>query len=107
MSRDFLSQVIRSYGSAMQGFVGSYLEQSLRLFTSQQQQIRERVKDVVGVDPVGVVTGIAQKNYSRWKSVQEEIYRTLTGARSEDGSPEPRSRPPAKRSDRKATHEES
>ena len=62
MSRDFLSQVIRSYGSAMQGFVGSYLEQSLRLFTGQQQQIRDRVKDVVGVDPVGVVTGIAQKN---------------------------------------------
>src|SRR5882757_2845165 len=35
MSQDFLSQVIRSYGSAMQSFVGNYLEQSLRLFQQQ------------------------------------------------------------------------
>ena len=61
------SHVIRSYGGAMQGFVGSYLEQSIKLFMSQQQQMRERVKSVVGVDPVGVVTGIAQKNYQRYK----------------------------------------
>jgi polyhydroxyalkanoate synthesis repressor PhaR len=35
MSRDFLSQVIRSYGAATRGVVGSYLEQSLRQFASQ------------------------------------------------------------------------
>src|ERR1700756_339300 len=35
MSRDFLSQVIRSYGDAMRSMVGSYLEQSLKLFASQ------------------------------------------------------------------------
>src|SRR5215472_8339152 len=35
MSRDFLSQVIRSYGGATQGMIGSYLEQSLRQFASQ------------------------------------------------------------------------
>jgi polyhydroxyalkanoate synthesis repressor PhaR len=35
MSRDFLSQVIRSYGAAARGTVGSYLEQSLRQFASQ------------------------------------------------------------------------
>src|SRR5438309_12100078 len=32
MSRDFLSQVIRSYGDAMRSTVGSYLEQCLNLF---------------------------------------------------------------------------
>jgi polyhydroxyalkanoate synthesis repressor PhaR len=35
MSRDFLSQMIRSYGGAMRGMVGSYLEQSMKLFTNQ------------------------------------------------------------------------
>jgi polyhydroxyalkanoate synthesis regulator protein len=35
MSRDFLSQVIRSYGVATRGTVGSYLEQSLRQFATQ------------------------------------------------------------------------
>jgi polyhydroxyalkanoate synthesis repressor PhaR len=80
MSRDFLSQVIRSYGGQMQGMIGSYLEQSLKLFATQQREVRDRVKSVVGIDPVDAVTGIAQKNYQRWKSVQDEIYKTLTGA---------------------------
>src|SRR5215831_16295578 len=44
MSQDFLSQVIRSYGGAMQSFVGSYLEQSLKLLASQQQQMREHMR---------------------------------------------------------------
>jgi polyhydroxyalkanoate synthesis repressor PhaR len=80
MSQDFLSQVIRSYGGAMQGFVGSYLEQSLKLFMSQQQQVRDRVKSMVGVDPVETVTSLAQKNYARWRSVQDEIFKALMNA---------------------------
>ncbi|MGD9256869.1 MAG: polyhydroxyalkanoate synthesis repressor PhaR, partial [Gammaproteobacteria bacterium] len=80
MSREFLSHVIRSYGGAMQGFVGSYLDQSIKLFMNQQQQVRDRVKSVVGVDPVGMVTDVAQKNYARWKSVQEEIFKTIAGS---------------------------
>jgi polyhydroxyalkanoate synthesis repressor PhaR len=83
MSRDFLSQIIRSYGGAMQGMVGGYLEQSLRLFMSQQQHLRERVKEVVGVDPVGMVAGIAQKNYQRWKALQDEIFRTFLSTRQD------------------------
>ncbi len=35
MSRDFLSQVIRSYGVATRGTIGSCLEQSLRQFATQ------------------------------------------------------------------------
>ena len=78
MSRDFLSHVIQSYGGAMQGFVGSYLDQSIKMFMNQQQQVRDRVKSVVGLDPVGVVTDIAQKNFQRWRSVQEEIFKTIS-----------------------------
>jgi polyhydroxyalkanoate synthesis repressor PhaR len=92
MSRDFLSQVIRSYGGAMQNVVGSYLEQSLKLFDSQQREMRERVKSVVGVDPVDAVAQAAQKNYQRWRQVQDDIFRTLLGARGRDGSDDDRGR---------------
>lgn len=92
MSRDFLSQIIRSYGGAMQGMVGGYLDQSLRLFMGQQQQLRDRVKEVVGVDPVGMVAGIAQKNYQRWKALQEEIFRSFSALRHEHDDDEPPSR---------------
>src|SRR5262245_12314386 len=80
MSRDFLAQLIRSYGGTMHEMIGSYLEQSLKLFAAQQREARERVKTVVGVDPVEAVTSMAQKNYQRWRSVQDEIFRTLMSA---------------------------
>jgi polyhydroxyalkanoate synthesis repressor PhaR len=35
MRRDFLSQVIRSYGAGVRSAMGSYLEQSLKLFATQ------------------------------------------------------------------------
>jgi len=79
MSREFLAHVIRSYGDTMQSMVGSYLEQSLKLFMDQQQQVRDRIKSVVGIDPVGLVTGVAQKNYQRWKTVQDDLLRTFGG----------------------------
>ena len=75
MSRDFLSQVIRSYGGdMMRGVVGSYLEQSLKLFASQQTEIRRQVRDISGGDDVPAVT---QRNFQRWRTVQDEIFRTL------------------------------
>jgi polyhydroxyalkanoate synthesis repressor PhaR len=83
MSRDFLSQIIRSYGGAAQGMIGSYLEQSLKLFASQQRDARDRAK-VAGdaeATPVGNnINHLAQKNYQRWRQVQDEIYRTLVNA---------------------------
>ena len=75
MSRDFLSQVIRSYGGNLQNILSSYLEQSMKLFSSQQRELRDKVKAVVGVDPVETVAGVAQRNYQRWRSVQDEIFK--------------------------------
>ena len=81
MSRDFLSQVIRSYGGgAMQGVIGCYLEQSLKLFASQQREVRERAKAIVGTDPQETIAAVTQRNYQRWRSVQDEIFRNLMGA---------------------------
>ncbi|ANO51488.1 polyhydroxyalkanoate synthesis repressor PhaR [Woeseia oceani] len=79
MSRDFLSQVIRSYDSVMPGFMARYLEQSMKLVMAQQQNIRGQVKKVVGIDPVTAVTDLAQKNFNRWKSLQDEVFRRFTG----------------------------
>jgi hypothetical protein len=51
---------------------------------NQQQQIRERVRDVVGLDPVGAVASVAQKNYERWRSLQDEILRSLGTGRARE-----------------------
>jgi polyhydroxyalkanoate synthesis repressor PhaR len=79
MSRDFLSQVIRTYGSGLHDFVGRYLDESIQQFAREQRELRERFKDVVGLDPVETVTAVAQKNYQRWKVLQEEVFSRLPG----------------------------
>ena len=82
MSQDFLSQVIRSYGGAMQSFVGSYLEQSLKLLSSQQQQIREHMRGAMGADAYDSIASLTQKNLERWRTMQEDIFKAMGGSAS-------------------------
>lgn len=85
MSQDFLSQVIRSYGGAMQSVVGSYLEQSLKLLSGQQQQMREHMRGIMGNDAYDSIATLTQQNLERWRSVQDDIYKVMCGATSARG----------------------
>ena len=49
-SSDLLSQMIRSYGSAMQGFMGSYLEKNLEGFQQMQKALQEQSARMYGGD---------------------------------------------------------
>jgi len=86
MSQDFLSQVIRSYGGAMHSFVGSYLEQSLRLLSSQQQQVRDHMRGAIGADAFDSIAALTQQNLERWRSMQEDVFRAMS-VHSTMGSP--------------------
>ena len=44
LTQEFMVNVIRSYGSSMQNAVSGHLEQALKQFLSQHQQVRERAK---------------------------------------------------------------
>jgi len=82
MSQDFLSQVIRSYGGAMQNFVGSYLEQSLKLLSTQQQQLREQMRNMMGSDAYDAIATLTQRNIERWRTVQDDIFKAMCGGAS-------------------------
>lgn len=77
MSRDFLSHVIRSYGNGLQDFVRKYLDESIQQFAKEQRELRERVKSVVGIDPLETVTAVATKNYQLWKGRLDEVFARL------------------------------
>ena len=47
-SSDLLSQMIRTYGSAMQGFMGSYLEKNLEGFQQMQKALQEQSQKLYG-----------------------------------------------------------
>src|SRR4051812_232167 len=45
---DLLSQMIRSYGNAMQGMMGSYLERNLRAFQEIQKSLQDQSQKMYG-----------------------------------------------------------
>jgi len=47
-SSDLLSQMIRSYGSAMQGFMGTYLEKNIDAFQKIQKALQEQSQRLYG-----------------------------------------------------------
>jgi polyhydroxyalkanoate synthesis repressor PhaR len=58
-SSDVLAQFIRSYGNAMQGMLGAYLERNMQLFAEMQKSLREQSQKLYG-DP-------AKFNEDMWK----------------------------------------
>lgn len=67
---DMLSQIIRFYGGTLQGMFGNYLEQSLGLFTAQQEQIRKNM----GEDPFTAITNLTQNNMKMWTDMQKDFF---------------------------------
>jgi polyhydroxyalkanoate synthesis repressor PhaR len=47
-SSDVLTQFIRSYGNAMQGMLGAYLERNMQLFGEIQKSMREQSQKLYG-----------------------------------------------------------
>lgn len=66
---NMLSQIIRFYGGTLQGIFGRYLEQSLGLFTAQQEQFRQNL----GEDPIATMTNLAQNNMKMWNEMQKDF----------------------------------
>ena len=58
-SSDILTQFIRTYGSTMQGMLGSYLERNMQLFGEIQKRMQEQSQKLYG-DP-------AKLNEELWK----------------------------------------
>lgn len=73
LTREFLSQVIRSHGNVVPAVAADYLEQSMQFFLNQQKNFRNQVRRVMGSDTFGTVAEIAQKNMARWKALQDEV----------------------------------
>jgi polyhydroxyalkanoate synthesis repressor PhaR len=51
-SSDMLSQIIRFYGNAMQGMMGTYLEKNIHTFTDMQKRLQEQSRQIYGQNPM-------------------------------------------------------
>ena len=69
-STTLLSQIIRFYGDAMQGFVGGYLENSLKVFLEQQHKFRDQLNSLLGQTPWSILNEVTERNLELWRSMQ-------------------------------------
>jgi len=76
-STPLLAKIIRCYGDALQGYMGTYLERSLETFFEQSQQFRSQLNDLIGKTPWAIVNDMSERNIELWKSMQEKL---LSGA---------------------------
>ena len=70
-SANLLSQIIRFYGDSMQGFVGGYLENSLKVFLEQQHKFRDQLNNLLGQTPWSMLNEMTERNIDLWKSLQK------------------------------------
>ena len=74
-SSDLLSQMIRSYGSAMQGFMGSYLEKNLEGFQQMQKALQDQSQRVYGDN-----SRTSQELWAQFMNLQGPAMQTLMQA---------------------------
>src|SRR5215218_4476776 len=51
-SSDMLSQIIRFYGNAMQGMMGTYLEKNIHTFMEIQKRLQDQSRQLFGQNPM-------------------------------------------------------
>lgn len=73
-STSLLSRIIRFYGDDMQGFVGGYLENSLKVFLEQQDKFRTQLNTLLGQTPWSMLNDITERNIDLWKSMQSGVH---------------------------------
>lgn len=69
-STELLTQIIRFYGDALQGFMGNYLERSMQLFLEQQSQFRSQLSNLMGQTPWSMLNQLTERNLDLWKNFQ-------------------------------------
>lgn len=81
-----LTQLIRFYGDAYQTAVADYLQKSLEMFTGQQQQFQQRLKESVISSPLSTMTELTARNLEMWKQVQDNFFKAAGITPSKGGS---------------------
>src|SRR6478752_6903306 len=114
-SQDMLANIIRYYGHAMQGLMGSYLERSIGAFHEAQKRFQEQAQTIYGEIPTmpfvapgqampNVMGGYLEKGAKAVIDMQEELRNQAlklfsgfpyAGAPAAEGA-KPRARPAAK-----------
>lgn len=77
-STEYLSNIIRFYGDNLQTSLARYIDDSLEVFVDQQNQIKDRVKTILGVNPLQQIKELAEANKTNIRKMRQDIINDLT-----------------------------
>lgn len=90
LTETVLKQLIRFYGSDMQGFMRQYLEQSMSVFLERQDAMQTAMSDFMGsAPPLKFFNQMVEQNLSMWKSfTQAESANPPAGTKDSSDKPD-------------------
>lgn len=89
-STELLTQIIRFYGDALQGFMGNYLERSMQLFLDQQAQFRSQLTSLMGQTPWSMLNQLTERNLDMWKDMKSGLIGSIPAEKpTKDSSRKP------------------
>ena len=68
LTNKVLQQLIRFYGSGMQGLVSQYLEQSISTFLDQQEGLQRQMKQLIDSNPINLFKKMSGQNLNFMKT---------------------------------------
>ncbi|MEZ5537301.1 MAG: polyhydroxyalkanoate synthesis repressor PhaR [Thiolinea sp.] len=82
-STDILAQFIRNYGvTTQQGFT-SFLEQSMNIFGTQQEALREQMQKALTNTPLDNWIKLNEKNMQTWQKMQKDMFKGILPAQND------------------------
>ena len=72
---DMLTRFIRFYDESLQDAFSSFLDQSLRLYSEQQEQMRAQLDQLVPGDALQTWTDLTERNMELWREMQDSFFR--------------------------------
>jgi len=68
LTNKLLQQLIRFYGSGMQGLLSQYLEQSLSAFLDQQENMQRQMQRLIESTPMNLMKKMSDQNINMMKA---------------------------------------
>lgn len=72
---DMLTRFIRFYDESLQDAFSSFLDQSLRLYSEQQEQMRAQLDQLVPGEALQTWTDLTERNMELWREMQDGFFR--------------------------------
>ena len=73
-STQALTQLIRCYGQSYQNVISEYLQNSIDIFTRQQNKFQETLKESSSQNPFSTMSDLTERNLNLWKEVQDNFF---------------------------------